>query len=237
MMEKHEASAGFPSGLEQPEGSFRFSVDALLLASFAGELLRREEAVFADLGTGCGVAALAVLRERPQWRAVGVEIMPALAEAARRNACRLGLEERFFVVQGDVANDAALRKARELLAPAGGGPGLFPLVMCNPPWRREGEGRLPPSPLRRAALFGTEQTFRDFFLAADALLENGGRLAVVSGAERTAELLAALPDRLHAEKLQFVFTRENAPAAFVLLGARKNGRAALRVEKRELRAG
>ena len=46
----------------------------------------------------------------------------------------------------------------------------------------------------------------------------------------------SLPPRLHAERLQFVFTREDAPAAFVLLGARKNGRAALRVEKRTLPA-
>ena len=236
MMKNTADAAGFPAGLEQPEGSFRFSTDALLLASFAQKLLRREDAVFAELGTGCGVAAMAVLRERLLWRAVGVEIMPALAEAARRNACRLGLEGRFFVVEGDVAARSVLDRVRETFAPEGGGKRLFPLVMCNPPWRREGEGRLPPSPLRRAALFGTEQTFRDFFLAADALLENGGQLAVVSGAERTAELLAALPKRLHAEKLQFVFTRENAPAAFVLLGARKNGRSALCVEKRELRA-
>ena len=199
MTECSESSAVFPAGLEQPEGSFRFSADALLLASFAGELLRREEGMAADLGTGCGVAALAFLRERPLWRAVGVELLSPLAEAARRNACRLGM-------------------------------------MCNPPWRRVGEGRLPPSGLRRTALFGTEKTFRDFFLAADTLLEQGGLLAVVSGAERTAELLFSLPPRLHAERLQFVFTREDAPAAFVLLGARKNGRAALRVEKRTLPA-
>ncbi len=236
MTECSEFSAAFPAGLEQPEGSFRFSADALLLASFAGELLRREEGMVADLGTGCGVAALALLRERPLWRAVGVELLAPLAEAARRNACRLGMEERFLVVQGDVASRGTLRSAREVFSPENGVPGLFPLVMCNPPWRRVGEGRLPPSGLRRTALFGTEKTFRDFFLAADTLLEQGGLLAVVSGAERTAELLFSLPPRLHAERLQFVFTREDAPAAFVLLGARKNGRAALRVEKRTLQA-
>ena len=53
----------------------------------------------------------------------------------------------------------------------------------------------------------------------------------MAGAERTADLLAALPKRLHPEILRFVFTKENAPAEFVLLMARKNGKGALRVEK------
>lgn len=233
MTEKRGPWADFPSGLEQPEGSFRFSADALLLASFAGEMLSHREAFFVELGTGCGVAALALLREKPLWRAVGVEIMPPLAEAAGRNAARLGLEERFCVVEGDVADRATLRRARGAFL-SEGSERLFPMVMCNPPWRREGEGRLPPSLLRRTALFGTEETFRNFFQAADGLLEQGGVLAVVSGAERTAEALEALPPRLHPELLRFIFTKKDSPAAFVLLCARKNGRAALRVEKREV---
>ena len=88
--------------------------------------------------------------------------------------------------------------------------------------------------MRRTALFGTAETFPSFFGAADALLKNGGRFAAVSGAERTADMLAALPARLHPERLRFVFTRRDAPAVFVLLEARKNGRAALRVDRLEL---
>ena len=108
---------------------------------------------------------------------------------------------------------------------------LFDAVMANPPWRVEGAGRVPPSELRRRALFGTPETFRQFFSAADALLKSGGLLLAVSGAERTADMLSSLPKRLHPEVLRFVFTKENAPAEFVLLMARKNGRGALRVEK------
>ena len=108
---------------------------------------------------------------------------------------------------------------------------MFDCVMTNPPWRVEGSGRVPPSDLRRRALFGTPETFRDFFAAADALLKNGGLLAAGSGAERTADMLAALPKRLNPEVLRFVFTKNSAPAEFVLLMARKNGKGALRVEK------
>lgn len=235
--EEHREGAAFPSGLEQPEGSFRFSGDALLLADFAVECALPPQAFFADLGTGCGVVALAALRRMPLWHGVGLEIQPPLAAAACRNAQRLGLEERFCVVEGSVSDEAALRSLRTRLSLSADGRGdtlpLFDAVLCNPPWRREGAGRVPPSAMRRTALFGTEQTFPDFFSAADALLKNAGQLVVVSGAERTADLLAALPERLRPERMRFVFTRRDAPATFVLLAARKNGRGALCVERQE----
>ncbi|MBQ2761340.1 MAG: methyltransferase [Mailhella sp.] len=227
----------FPAGLEQPEGSFRFSSDALLLAKFTAGQALPENAVLAELGTGCGVVSLAVLLEKPDWRSVGLEREAVLAEAAERNAAALGLGEAFLPLCGDVASRDDLRRMREALSSGTdtsgnlSGPPLFDCVMSNPPWRVESDGRTPPSDLRRRALFGTPETFREFFSAADALLKTGGLLTAVAGAERSADMLAALPKRLHPEILRFVFTKENAPAEFVLLMARKNGRGTLRVEK------
>lgn len=234
------ARANFPAGLEQPEGSFHFSADALLLARFAAEQALPEGAALAELGTGCGVVSLAVLLEKPQWRAVGLEREAILVEAAERNAAVLGLSEAFMPLCGDVTKRDDLRRIRARLAEQDGAGEsaakidtlpMFDAVLTNPPWRVEGSGRVPPSDLRRRALFGTPETFRDFFAAADALLKNGGLLLAVTGADRIADLLSALPKRLHPEVLRFVFTKENAPAEFVLLMARKNGRGALRVEK------
>lgn len=227
------AREAFPAGLEQPEGSFRFSADALLLARFTAEQDLPERAVLAELGTGCGVVSLAVLQEKQSWKSVGLEREAVLTEAAARNAASLGLEENFTPLCGDVNSREDLRRMREVLASGENlsGPPMFDAVMTNPPWRVEGDGRVPPSDLRRRALFGTAETFREFFSAAEALLKNNGLLTVVAGAERTADLLAALPKRLHPELLRFVFTKENAPAEFVLLMARKNGKGTLRVEK------
>ena len=227
------AREAFPAGLEQPEGSFRFSADALLLARFTAEQTLPERAVLAELGTGCGVVSLAVLLEKQAWKSVGLEREEVLAEAAARNAASLGLEENFTPLCGDVNSREDLRRMREVLASGENlsGPPMFDAVVTNPPWRVEGDGRVPPSDLRRRALFGTAETFREFFSAAEALLKNNGLLTVVAGAERTADLLAALPKRLHPELLRFVFTKENAPAEFVLLMARKNGRGALKIEK------
>ncbi|MBR3880627.1 MAG: methyltransferase [Mailhella sp.] len=229
------ARTAFPSGLEQPEGSFRFSADALLLADIVTALPLPEETVLAELGTGCGVVSLAVLLKNPGWRVVGLERETVLAGAAARNAAALGLDAAFMPLCGDVNSREDLRHMREALVSGAenlSGPPMFDAVMTNPPWRVEGDGRVPPSGLRRRAFFGTAETFHEFFSAADSLLKNGGLLIAVAGADRTADLLAALPKRLHPEVLRFVFTKENAPAEFVLLTARKNGRGTLRVEKR-----
>ncbi|WP_458400847.1 tRNA1(Val) (adenine(37)-N6)-methyltransferase [Mailhella sp.] len=232
------ARDAFPAGLEQPEGSFRFSADALLLARFTAEQALPQGAALAELGAGCGVVSLAVLLDKPDWKSVGLERESALVEASGRNAAALGLSEAFIPFCGDVTSRDDLRRMREALgdgvAEASGalsGPPMFDAVMTNPPWRVEGEGRLPPSDMRRRALFGTAETFREFFSAADALLKTGGLLLAVAGADRTADLLTALPKRLHPEILRFVFTKENAPAEFVLLMARKNGRGTLRIER------
>ncbi|MBQ8664338.1 MAG: methyltransferase [Mailhella sp.] len=229
------ARAAFPSGLEQPKGSFRFSQDALLLAGFAAEHTSSDDISVAELGTGCGVVSLALLLARPSCRAVGLERESVLTEAAGHNAAMLGLTESFTSLTGDVASREDLRRMREILweekkDDAGVLP-MFDLVVANPPWRTEGSGRIPPSDMRRRALFGDKETFPSFFRAADALLKNGGILAAVSGADRTTEIIAALPARLHPEVLRFVLTKDSAPAEFVLLLARKNGRGALRVEK------
>ncbi len=102
------ARAAFPRGLAQPEGSFRFSMDALLAAAYLEHIVSMDAARRAaapnapqrllrllDLGTGCGAAAFAVLLRLPEVTATGVDISPELLEAARHNAALLGVANRF----------------------------------------------------------------------------------------------------------------------------------------------
>ncbi len=229
----------FPCEIEQPDQSFRFSADAAWLVDFtlgegdgdAGTGVGRGIALgarVADLGAGCGVAGLGLLIRRPDLTLVGIERDPELADAARRNARTLNLPGA-HVVTGDVAEDETLRQALELIRQQGGGR-QFDAVICNPPWRLLGSGRLPPSAARRDALFGNAETLPVFCRAADALLRNHGRLFLVVGAARLADVLAALPRRLRPVRLRCVHHRPDAEASLVLLEARKNSRAGLTVE-------
>lgn len=211
------ARALFPRGLEQPPGAFRFSADALLLAAFAARAPLppgHPAPCFADLGAGCGVVAFALLLARPEYRAVGVELRAELAAAARANAARLGLTERFACLHADLAGPSPFA-GRGLPAPA-----FCALAVANPPYRQRGKGRLPPSPARRDALFEQPHTLDAFCAAAASVLVPGGRFCIVYPYSRKATLLAALCRHgLAPARLLPVLPRQGEAPSLLLLEA------------------
>ncbi len=175
----------FPRGLIQPEGSYRFGADALLLAAWSAVCLAPKEVFrFADVGTGCGAAGLALLLLHPGSRGLGVDREPILIRAAEANARALGLEGRFTAVCGDVGEP--------LFASAVETFGLCDLVLSNPPWYEEGKGRPPACRLRRRALFGGSETLSLFARACSRLLTATGCCCTAVGAFRARDQLAAL---------------------------------------------
>jgi release factor glutamine methyltransferase len=72
-----------------------------------------------DLGTGTGCLVLAALVEFPQAFGVGVDVVPAAAMLAARNAVLNGLAARAMFTVGEWGASIA---------------GRFDLVLCNPPY-------------------------------------------------------------------------------------------------------
>lgn len=167
-----KARAYFPRGLVQPEGSFRFSADALLLASFIVNrcLPGKGEGMLLDLGCGCGVIGLACLMAHGGMRAFGVDVSPELVAAATENAASLGFSRTYSAWEADLEREEALS-----LLPQG----AFSVVAANMPYRREGTGRLPPSQLRRKALFAGENTLPSFVRAAAHAVAEEGSFALI----------------------------------------------------------
>ena len=201
----------FPRGLIQPEGSFRFSIDALLLARFCTP--GRGQRII-DLGCGCGVAGLSVLLREEHTQLTGVDIQPDLVDAAGQNAATLGLSERFTPLCADM----------EQLFVDGAGVGAgFDLALANPPYRLLSQGRLPQEESRRLALFGDERTLALFCGAAGRALKNRGRFCCIMVAARLSDLVLALANaRLGLRKLLPVYPKQGEPACLVLVEAQKN---------------
>lgn len=207
------ARSQFPRGLFQPEGSFRFAMDALLLARFALPApASKKERTFADLGTGCGVVALAMLLDAPHLFATGLDLNPALTAAAQTNAAALGLADRFDARTGDLADVRTVLDAES-----------FDLVVSNPPYRRADQGRHSATQERTNALFETAGGLETFVSAAGYLVRNKGRFCCIYPAERLAELMTALAAvRLEPKHLRLVHSKQDREAVLVLLEARKN---------------
>ena len=114
-----------------------FGADALFLARFASP--RPGERVV-DLGTGCGILPVLLLRDSAAAHVTGVEIQPAAAALARRSVARSGLDGRAAVL-------CASWTDLDGLLPREG----FHLVVCNPPYFPPGSGRESASPAARLA--------------------------------------------------------------------------------------
>lgn len=221
MTDTHDARRYYPRGLAQPASGFRFSMDALLLASFArlGGVKR-----MVDLGCGCGVVGLGVLLrdEAGRIEVAGVDANPEMVGCSVENAGRLGVADRVAVHEADVS---------ELQGVAGLEAESFDLAVCNPPYRVPGTGRRPPDAGRDAARFEAMAPVAAFVAAAGRLLKNRKRVAFIGLPERLPELLAdMMANRLAPKRLLLVHSRADEPARLALVEAVKNGGAGLAVE-------
>jgi len=200
----------------QKKSGYRFSVDALLLAHFA-EPRPRDRII--DLGTGCGIIPLLLTFRRKAEKVIGVEIQPSLADLARRNAALNRLSSRIRIWEQDLKS-----LERKNLR------GTFDLVLCNPPYRKGGSGRINPRLEKALARHEIQATLEDVLRTAHDLLKEKGRLAMIYPASRAGDLICEMRKfHLEPKRLKFVHSQPEAEARLLLAEGLKEGRAQLQV--------
>jgi tRNA1Val (adenine37-N6)-methyltransferase len=198
----------------QPRQGYRFSIDSVLLADFCALV----SGPVADLGAGCGVLCILLKAKGLSGPFTAVEIDPLAAECCRRNLKEAGLN-------GMVLNHDLTRPHKDL-APAG-----FALVVSNPPFTREGHGRLPPDPARARARHELSLNCSELWAQAAKLLPAGGRFVFCWPPARLVEALSGLPKyHLTPKRLRLVHGRQDRPASLALMEAIKDGGDQLTVE-------
>ena len=203
--------------LLQPAKGHRAGTDAVLLAASAP--VRPGERVV-DVGAATGAVGLMVGMRVPDADYVFVERDPELADLCRRNAERMGLS--FQVVRTDVLDRVARRAS-------GLPPESADHVLTNPPFLEEGQSRLSPD-LRRAAAHALPAGGLDAWLSVCiGLLKPKGRLALIHRADRLADCLASLENRLGGLQIRMVHPQIDQPAIRFLLTGAKGSRAPLAI--------
>lgn len=196
--------------LLQPLKGYRAATDPVLLAAACPAEPGQN---VLDLGCGAGAAALCLGLRVPGLALAGLELQPAYADLARRNAARNGIAVE--VHEGDLARmPAALRRD-------------FDHVIANPPYYPAGGS---PSPVAaRARAMQVETPLAAWVAAATRRLRPGGWLTLICGADGLPEVLAALPPKLGSASVLPLAAREGRAALRVIVQARKGGRAAFRL--------
>ena len=201
----------------QPGRGFRLGTDSVLLAEF---LSLPANASVADLGAGCGTLGLLLLRDHPDMRVTGLEILPDAAAQARKNIDANHLSEHFSVITGD------LREHRALL-PAS----AFDAVVSNPPYFPAASGATSPDGARAIARSEVCCTIDDLCACAAYALRFGGEFFLVHKPERLTDLLCTLrAHRLEPKRIRLVRHHAGADANLVLIAARRGGKPGVMLE-------
>ncbi|MCA0870964.1 methyltransferase [Seohaeicola saemankumensis] len=211
---------GFLGGrlrLWQPRRGYRAGVDPVLLA--AAVPARAGQAVL-ELGCGAGAAILCLGHRVPDLALTGVELQPAYAGLARRNATENNRDLQ--VVTADLSALPAELKARQ-----------FDHVIANPPYYKTGTHTGADDIGRQTAL-GEQTPLALWIDAAARRLKPKGYLHVIQRADRLPDLLSGCAGRLGSIEVLPLAPRQGRASELLILRARKEGRAAFRLHAPQL---
>ncbi|MCK4910688.1 MAG: tRNA1(Val) (adenine(37)-N6)-methyltransferase [Thermodesulfovibrionales bacterium] len=201
--------------IRQRRDGYRFSMDAVFLASFVNA---RAPGRIADFGAGSGVVGLMLARRYPGAEVTLVELQEGLYALCKENISANGLEGRVKALCADI---------RKL----GGEFEGLDLVVSNPPFRKPLSGRISQGREKAVARHELELTLPELVQSASRSLKPRGRFLMVYLPERLADVVAHCRGAgLEPKRLRFVHGRQGAEARMVLIEAVKQAKAALKVE-------
>jgi len=203
--------------IAQREEGYRFGIDAILLATDLPDV--PADGTVVELGAGQGVVALCIASRHPDLSVVAVERQESLFELLRTNLEQNDLGDRVTAVRGDVRNiDDRLSSH------------TADLVVCNPPYYREGQRRVSEDAERAAARNELAGTLGDFIDAAQYVLDHRGRLKLIVPPIRTRDLYRSVETTdFSFETARFFHSRRGEDAYLAEYVLRRGGAPDVRV--------
>ncbi|SEU31605.1 tRNA1(Val) (adenine(37)-N6)-methyltransferase [Paenibacillus sp. NFR01] len=200
----------------QSDEVFSFSMDAVLLARFAGVPPRGR---VLDLCTGNGVIPI-LLTTRTKASIEAIEIQPRLADMARRSVALNGLEGQITIHEGDL---------RELHLKAGYG--VYDAITVNPPYMPLTTGDLKLNTHQAMARHELGCTLEEVIQACVRLVRTGGKVSMVHKPQRLVDIVSLMRQyRLEPKVIRFVHPRAHLEANMVLIEAARDGKPEARLQ-------
>lgn len=193
-----------------------FGTDAILLSNFAKA---KPSDKMVDLGTGCGIIPLLMLRDGMLQSAVGVDISDEATDLAQKTKEELNLE-KFTVINSDLKD----LKGKVNF-------GCHTLVTCNPPYKADGAGLQNPNERHKVARHEVECSLEDIIKVSAKLLQTTGRLCMCHRPERLCELLKLMSDnKIEPKRLRLVCQRKGEEPWLVLVEGKRCAKSGMRID-------
>lgn len=192
-----------------------FGTDAVLLSNFAKAKLNDK---LVDIGTGCGIIPLLMLRDKLLRSAVGVDISKEAIDLASITVSELGIEN-FRLINSDLN---CLKGKLDF--------GCHTLVTCNPPYKAPNGGIKNNDDVHTVARHEVACTLEDIVFVGAKLLQTSGRFCMCHRPERLSELLTLMAKyKIEPKRLRLVCQRKGEEPWLVLVEGRKCGNIGLRI--------
>lgn len=189
---------------------FNFSIDSMILASFA--TINKKTTNICDLC--CGNAPIPLyLSLRTKANIIGVEIQGHSFDLAN-----MSIKENKLDNQITMYCDNLINISEKI------GKHKFDLVTCNPPFFKIGDNNINPSDAKAIARHEVLATLDDIVKEAASLLAPKGRFAMVHRPDRLVEILETFKKyKIEPKRLQFVYPKMNKECNHILIEGIKDG--------------
>ncbi len=193
---------------------FSYGTDAVLLSSF---VKTKKGDSIVDLGTGTGILPLLIYGKNTNVTLNAIEIQKPLYEIAKKSVALNNLQASINIIHGDIKDAPKFFKEANI-------------VVCNPPYEKQGDGFSRLSDSHKIARVEMLITFDDICISASKLLKTGGNFFLIHRPSRLSELFSTLTkNKLEPKIIRFVHTYVTSEPKLVLISASKEGKTALRV--------
>ena len=187
---------------------FNFSLDSMLLASFASIGYKTKR--ICDLCSGNAPIPL-YLTLRCDAKIVGVEVQKHSYDLAVKSILENNLNDRIEMI-----NDNLIGINQKI--------GSFDLVTVNPPYFKLGNHNINPLDSKAIARHEILATLDDIVKEASLLLKQKGRLAMVHRPDRLVEILETFKKyKIEPKRLQFIYPKKDKECNQILVEGVKDG--------------
>lgn len=185
---------------------YKFSTDTILLSDFCKV---KNDSLILDIGTGCGTIPLLFCRDGKGKHITAIDIQKDACSLLEMSIEANKFNNKISVIHGDIKsiNLSVHRK-------------LYDVVVCNPPYKKAGNGMESQKEARKIARNECMCTIDDIIVMSEKLLKDNGELYMCCRVERMNEILCKMSSNNIEPKLLRLVQQTicNEPKLFLVKG-------------------
>jgi tRNA1Val (adenine37-N6)-methyltransferase len=196
--------------LIQKKDSFRFGVDAVLLANFA-KIKRRFKVI--DLCSGTGIIPFIIAGKTDAEKITGIEIQENMVEMAKRTVELNNLEERVDFINLDLKDVKYLSNLEKA-----------DVVTVNPPYKLKNSGLISMNDKNAIARHEICCTIEDVIVAAKAVLKHNGRIYIIHRPDRLVDIFCSMrKHKIEPRQIRMIHPNYTKAPTMLLIEGQNNG--------------